>query len=370
MADSLTIFGTTYTGVTGIIATDTNSTNKTYIRPQGTKSISANGTGIDVTEYASVDVNVPSGGSSNTFVVHLSKVNDVWTPDCTYSQLYEAYQAGKEIAWELGEGNTNAVGEWGYVGEQNLFYYTVIEADLNYTTKFYSISANGVSSDGSEARYITTDATASPSDVTQGKTFYNANGKQTGTASSTINNQDKTVTPTTSQQSITADTGYTGLGTVTVEAMPIGSATGPTSLSASSATVIAGTNTLTLTKSGVSTTPTVSAGYISSATSSSATVTLMASVTTKAAATITPTKSSQTIVANTYLTGVQTIAAIPAEYITTTDATATSSDILSGETAYVNGSKVTGDLVVQHYYTGSSAPSSSLGSNGDIYIQA
>jgi len=370
MADSLTIFGTTYTGVTGIIATDTNSTDKTYIRPQGTKSISANGTGIDVTEYASVNVNVPSGGSSNTFVVHLSKVNDVWTPDCTYSQLYEAYQAGKEIVWEASDPTITLGGMWD--DASNCFNYAVWEniADDHLIQKIYLFSSDGLSKDGDFEVYATYSANAYPSDVAQGKVFYNKNGKQIGTASSAINNQDKTVTPTTSQQSITADTGYTGLGTVTVEAMPSGSATGPTSLSASSATVIAGTNTLTLTKSGVSTTPTVSAGYISSATSSSATVTLMASVTTKAAATITPTKSSQTIAANTYLKGVQTIAAIPAQYITTTDATATSSDILSGETAYVNGSKVTGNLVVQHYYTGSSAPSSSLGSNGDIYIQA
>ena len=59
--DTLEIFGTEYTGVTGIKATDDQSGTKVYIRPQGTKSISANGTGIDVAEYASVDVNVSSG---------------------------------------------------------------------------------------------------------------------------------------------------------------------------------------------------------------------------------------------------------------------------------------------------------------------
>ncbi len=37
---------------------------------------------------------------------------------------------------------------------------------------------------------------------------------------STINNQNKTITPTKSQQSVSADSGYTGLGTVTINAIP------------------------------------------------------------------------------------------------------------------------------------------------------
>lgn len=65
MADTLEIFGTEYTNVAGIKATDDNGQTKTYIRPQGTKSITSNGTGIDVSSYATVDVSV-SGGSTPT----------------------------------------------------------------------------------------------------------------------------------------------------------------------------------------------------------------------------------------------------------------------------------------------------------------
>ena len=64
---------------------------------------------------------------------------------------------------------------------------------------------------------------------------------------------------------------------------------------------------------------------------------------TQSATTITPTKSSQTAVAaGKYTTGAVTVAAIPSQYITTTDANAASADIVSSKTAYVNGVKVTG----------------------------
>lgn len=310
----------------------------------------------------------------------------------------------------------------------------------------------------------------------------------------TINNQNKAVTPNETEQSITFDSGYTGLGTVTVGAISstyvgsgitrrsstdltasgktitvpagyyetqatkdvaTGSATGPSSLSGSSATISTGTNTITLTKTGVSTTPTVSAGYITSATSSTATValtasvavnptptasgktvtipagyytaqttkdvstgsatapasisgssatvstgtntitlsktisitptvsagyissgtagnssvSLTASVTTKAATTYHPSTIAQSISSGTYLTGAQTIAAV-------TTSNLSASNIVSGVTIKVGDSSdddrvasVTGNVVLQNYYTGSSTPSSSLGQNGDLYLQ-
>ena len=205
-----------------------------------------------------------------------------------------------------------------------------------------------------------------------------ASASSSGTSKATIGRS-------TSAQYINIPTGYNATAQYyTISATPNGTVTAPSSISGTSATVSTGTNTLTLTKT-VSVTPNVTtAGYISSGTAGNASVSLTASVTTKAAATITPGTSNQTIASGTYLTGTQTIAGdadltaanikagvnifnVAGTY--TSDATATASDIISGETAYVDGRMIEGTLSLQTYYTGSSAPSSSLGQDGDIYLQ-
>lgn len=60
------------------------------------------------------------------------------------------------------------------------------------------------------------DRNISAGNIKDGVTILGVTGNYSGSA---INNQNKTVSPSTSQQSVSADSGYTGLGTVTVNAV-------------------------------------------------------------------------------------------------------------------------------------------------------
>ena len=127
---------------------------------------------------------------------------------------------------------------------------------------------------------------------------------------------------TASGATVTAPAGY--YASAASKAVASGSATPPTTISGTSATVTTGTNTITLSKR-LSVTPRVTAGYVSSGTAGNTDVTLIANVTTKAAATITPGTSNQTIASGTYLTGTQTISG---------DANLVSGNIVAGKSIF------------------------------------
>ena len=296
--------------------------------PSETKNITSNGTYAPSTGkwFSSVSVNIPDTVfNTQTKSVTPTESKQTVTPDTGYDGL-SSVTVGAISSTYIGSGITR----------KSAATYTPTESEQTIAAGQYLDDAQTIS--------------AIPS-------TYVGSGVPTQGA--------KTVTPSTSIQTAVSSGTYV-TGNIKVAAMPTGVLSTPA----------INTNTGVVT-AGVST-----AGYLGTG----ATKTLQ--LNTKSAATIIPSTTNQIIAAGQYLTGIQTIkgdanlvAANIASGVSifgvtgthssidTSDATATAADIVSGKTAYVNRSKVTGTLVVQNYYTGTTVPESSLGNNGDLYFK-
>lgn len=136
------------------------------------------------------------------------------------------------------------------------------------------------------------DSTVTEDKLAKGYTAYDKAGdKITGTMEATAEPtlQEKTVTPKTSAQAVTPDSGYDGLSKVTVNAMQTATQATP-SISVSSSGLITASATQ-------------SAGYVSAGTKSAT-----KQLTTQAAKTVTPSTANQTAVASgRYTTGAVTV---------------------------------------------------------------
>lgn len=185
------------------------------------------------------------------------------------------------------------------------------------------------------------------------KGYHNGSGTVSGVAGGgNYNLQSKSITPTKSQQNVTPDEGYYGLSDVTVQAIPqayqdvtsvtavAGDVLANKVIVGADGSIITGTmpknGAVAQKLDGETTSYTVPAGYHDGKGTVSVTVETKSATPTKEEQTVTPTEGS--------LLSSVTVGAIPAEYVDTTDGTATAAQILTGRTAYVAGEKVTGTM--------------------------
>lgn len=226
--------------------------------------------------------------------------------------------------------------------------------DLGLATGTAKLDALATAVDGIENRGAVNAQVQEGDTYTIPKGYHNGSGTVAGVSGGgNYTLQTKSVTPTKSQQSIAPDSGYYGLSAVTVAAIP-DNYNDTSAVTAGAADVLANkvivnaageTVAGTMTNNGAvnktldttTTSYTVPKGYHSGSGTVKITTETKTATPTKSAQDITPTSGK--------VLSKVTVAAIPANYIDTTDADAVAADILDGKFAYVDGEKVEGTMV-------------------------
>ena len=354
-------------GYNGLSSVLVNPIPSEYIIPSGTLNISTNNT-YDVISYASVVVNVGGGGSPTIDSLTVTPTESQQTFNSGSVDGYKPVVVNAISSTYVGTGITRgSSADLGVSGATVTapagYYESAASKSVATMTLPTAATSTGTGTSKATISRSTSDQYINiPTGYNSASAYYKVNAVAnmtlpTAAAAASTGTLKATIGRSTSNQYINIPTGYnTASAYYTISSTPNGTATNSGNVSGTGATVSTGTNTLTLTKS-VSITPTIStAGYISTGTAGNVSVSLTGTVTTKAAATITPTTTNQTIASGTYLTGTQTISG---------DANLVGSNILSDVSIF----GVQGTVAFQTIYTGTGAPSSSLGVNGDIYVR-
>lgn len=225
--------------------------------------------------------------------------------------------------------------------------------DLGIATSTDKLDALATAAEGIENRGAVNATIQEGDTYTIPKGYHNGSGVVSGVAGGgNYSLQEKTITPTKAQQNVTPDSGYYGLSAVTVNPIPENyhdvSATtaGAADVLAnkvfidSTGTTVSGTmpnnGAVNKTLDASTTSHTIAKGYHSGTGKVSISLEQKEVTPTKTAQDITPT-------AGKVLSKVS-VAAIPDNFIDTTDATALAGEILSGKTAYVDGEKIEGSM--------------------------
>ena len=259
-SDILDVFGIRYTNVAGIKATDSTSSVRSYIRPEGTYSINANGT-FDIASYMSVSVNVQGGPTVN---------NQDKTVTPTESLQSVTFDAASGYTG-LGTVTVNAISS-NYVG-------TAIPVRSALDVQVTGPSVNGYSGYYSEAFSKTVETMTLPTvtnnlsigaakatiafstalrylDIPKGfnsaSAFYTLESVPTmtlptATAATSTGTNKATIERNTAIRYLNIPTGYNSASVFyTIASIPNGTAYPPATITGSSATVTAGTNVIFL----------------------------------------------------------------------------------------------------------------------------
>lgn len=235
---SITPSVTNTTGyITGTTKTGTAVSVNASELVSGTKNITNNGTGIDVTNYASVDVNV-QGSSVNvqtdkTYSVSSSGTNSI-QPDTGYDAMDSVELTVPSQTLPSSPTTTGSGSLVNSISRSTSIRYLNIPTGFNDTAKYYQINAvpNGTAtspasitgtlatvSTGTNTLTLTKSVSNTPRITTAGYISSGTAGNSDVSLTANITTQAaQTITPTTTNQTIASGTYLTGTQTISGDA--------------------------------------------------------------------------------------------------------------------------------------------------------